>query len=61
MIEAGSTENIDRSLLWKRAMQKKDGSYDDVVLPVVEKIVSRHFVPKNHIFKHLIWFYLFES
>ncbi|KAL6319056.1 hypothetical protein AAG906_001529 [Vitis piasezkii] len=29
---------IDRSLLWKRAMQKKDGSYDDVVLPVVEKI-----------------------
>ncbi|RVW24082.1 hypothetical protein CK203_091324 [Vitis vinifera] len=38
MIEAGSTESIDRSLLWKRAMQKKDGSYDDVVLPVVEKI-----------------------
>ena len=61
MIEAGSTESIDRSLLWKRAMQKKDGSYDDVVLPVVEKIVSRHFVPINHIFKHLIWFYLFES
>ncbi|XP_059596859.1 uncharacterized protein LOC132254681 [Vitis vinifera] len=38
MIEAGSIESIDRSLLWKRAMQKKDGSYDDVVLPVVEKI-----------------------
>ncbi|WJZ95437.1 hypothetical protein VitviT2T_014208 [Vitis vinifera] len=38
MIEAGSTESIDRSLLWKRAMQKKDGSYDDVVLPIVEKI-----------------------
>ncbi|RVW87691.1 hypothetical protein CK203_057234 [Vitis vinifera] len=40
MIEAGSTKSIDRSLLWKRAMRKKDGSYDDVVLPVVEKIVK---------------------
>ncbi|KAL6333211.1 hypothetical protein AAG906_028394 [Vitis piasezkii] len=40
MIEVGSTESIDKSLLWKRAMQKKkkNGSYDDVVIPVVEKI-----------------------
>ncbi|RVX11382.1 hypothetical protein CK203_019588 [Vitis vinifera] len=38
IIEVGSIESIDRSLLWKRAMQKKNGSYDDVVILVVEKI-----------------------
>ena len=38
------TEIIDRSTLWKKAMEKKDGTYDEVVIPVVEKIVSIHFL-----------------
>ena len=61
MTEVGSIESIDRGLLWKRAMQRKDGNYDDVVIPIVEKIVSIHFVPKYCIFKHLFSFDLFES
>ena len=52
MTEIGSIKSIDRSLLWKRAMQRKYGNYDDVVIPIVEKIVSSHFIPKNRIFKH---------
>ena len=35
---------IDRSVLWKKAMEKKDGTYDEVVIPVVEKIVSISYV-----------------
>ena len=42
MAEVGSIENINRSLLWKKAMQKKDGYFDDVVTPIVENIVSNH-------------------
>ena len=45
MVEVGFIENIDRSLLWKRAMQKKDGNYDDVDITVVVKIVSNHSNP----------------
>ena len=40
----GFTKVIDRSILWKKAMEKKDGTYDEVVIPVVEKIVSMHYV-----------------
>ncbi|KAL6334208.1 hypothetical protein AAG906_006801 [Vitis piasezkii] len=38
MATTGYTEIIDRSILWKKAMEKKDGTYDEVVIPVVEKI-----------------------
>ncbi|RVW67500.1 hypothetical protein CK203_063103 [Vitis vinifera] len=38
MATSGYTEIIDRSILWKKAMEKKDGTYDEVVIPVVEKI-----------------------
>ncbi|RVW70679.1 hypothetical protein CK203_059005 [Vitis vinifera] len=34
----GYTEIIDRSILWKKTMEKKDGTYDEVVILVVEKI-----------------------
>lgn len=44
MATSGYTEIIDRSILWKKAMEKKDGTYDEVVIPVVEKIVSIHFL-----------------
>ena len=45
MAKVGFIENIDRSLLWKRAMQKKDDNYDDFVIPIVEKIVSNNLNP----------------
>ncbi|KAL6350653.1 hypothetical protein AAG906_028104 [Vitis piasezkii] len=38
MTTTGYTEIIDRSILWKKAMEKKYGNYDEVVIPVVEKI-----------------------
>ncbi|KAL6345336.1 hypothetical protein AAG906_015819 [Vitis piasezkii] len=38
MATTGYTEIIDRSILWKKAMEKKDGTYDEVVILVVEKI-----------------------
>ena len=41
---SGFTKVIDRSILWKKAMEKKYGTYDEVVIPVVEKIVSIHYV-----------------
>ena len=34
----------DIIILWKKAMEKKDGPYDEVVIPVEEKIVSISFV-----------------
>ena len=43
MVASGSTETIDRSILWKKAREKKDGTFDEVAIPVIEKIVSRHF------------------
>ena len=45
MIEVGSIESIDRSILWKKAMQKNDGNYDDVFVPIVGNIVSNHLNP----------------
>ena len=49
MATTGYIEIIDRSILWKKAMgkkamEKKDGTYDEVVIPMVEKIVSVHFL-----------------
>ena len=44
MATTSYTEIIDRSILWKKAIEKKDGTYDEVVIPVVEKIVSIHFL-----------------
>ncbi|RVW21442.1 hypothetical protein CK203_108825 [Vitis vinifera] len=38
MATTGYTEIIDRSILWKKAMEKKYGTYDEVVILVVEKI-----------------------
>ena len=48
MAKVGSIENINRSILWKKAMQKKkkNGSYDDMVIPIVGKIASNHFEPR---------------
>ena len=44
MAATGYTKIIDRSILWKKAMEKKNGTYDEVVILVVEKIVSIHFL-----------------
>ena len=44
MATTGYTEIIDRSILWNKAMEKKDDTYDEVVIPMVEKIVSIHFL-----------------
>ncbi|RVW13297.1 hypothetical protein CK203_103428 [Vitis vinifera] len=38
MAATGYIEIIDRSILWKKTMEKKDGTYDEVVIPVVDKI-----------------------
>ena len=43
MVASGLTETIDQSILWKKAREKKDGTFDEVAIPVIEKIVSRHF------------------
>ena len=43
MVASGLTETIDRSILWKKAREKKDGTFDEVAIPVIKKIVSRHF------------------
>ncbi|RVW20636.1 hypothetical protein CK203_109088 [Vitis vinifera] len=38
MVASGLTETIDRSILWKKAREKKDGTFDEVAIPVIEKI-----------------------
>ncbi|WJZ84537.1 hypothetical protein VitviT2T_004137 [Vitis vinifera] len=38
MVASGSTETIDRSILWKKAREKKDGTFDEVAIPVIEKV-----------------------
>ncbi|RVW43644.1 hypothetical protein CK203_097059 [Vitis vinifera] len=38
MVASGSTKTIDRSILWKKAREKKDGTFDEVAIPVIEKI-----------------------
>ncbi|XP_010652578.3 uncharacterized protein LOC104879870 [Vitis vinifera] len=38
MVASGSTETIDRSILWKKAREKKDDTFDEVAIPVIEKI-----------------------
>ena len=43
MVASGSTETIDRSILWKKAREKKDDTFDEVAIPVIEKIVSGFF------------------
>ena len=45
MVASGSTETIDRSILWKKAREKKDDTFDEVAIPVIEKIVSGYFQP----------------
>ena len=50
MVASGSTETIDRSILWKKAREKKDGTFDEVAIPVIEKIVSEYFQPQFHLF-----------
>ena len=44
MVATGFTKVNDISILWKKAMEKKDDTYDEVVIPVVEKIVSISYV-----------------
>ena len=43
MVASGSTETIDRSILWKKTREKKDDTFDEVAIPVIEKIVSGFF------------------
>ena len=43
MVVSGLTETIDRSILWKKTREKKDDTFGEVAIPVIEKIVSRHF------------------
>ena len=50
MVEAGSIESIDMSILWKKAVQNQDVSYIDVVVPIVGKIVNNHL----NLFIHFI-------
>ncbi|RVW93716.1 hypothetical protein CK203_043419 [Vitis vinifera] len=38
MVASGLTETIDRSILWKKAREKKDDTFDEVDIPVIEKI-----------------------
>ena len=42
MVASGSTETIDRSILWKEAREKKDDTFDEVAISVIEKIVSEY-------------------
>ena len=44
MATIGYTKIIDGSILWKKETEKKYGTYDEVVILVVEKIVSIHFL-----------------
>lgn len=39
----GSDDEIDRGYMWKKAHVPKDGTVDDNLKPVVEKIVSITF------------------
>eukprot|EP00261_Vitis_vinifera_P040777 XP_019082020.1 PREDICTED: uncharacterized protein LOC109124335 [Vitis vinifera] len=41
MVASGLTETIDRSILWKKAREKKDDTFDEVDIPVIEKIVRK--------------------
>ncbi|KAL6340566.1 hypothetical protein AAG906_010474 [Vitis piasezkii] len=41
MVASGLTKTIDRSILWKKAREKKDGTFDEVPIPVIEKIVRK--------------------
>ena len=43
MVASGLTETIDRIISWKKAREKKDGTFDEVAIPVIEKIVSGFF------------------
>ena len=45
MVASGSTETIDWSILWKKAREKKDDTFDEVAIPVIEKIVGGYFQP----------------
>ena len=45
MVASGSTETIDQSILWKKTREKKDGTFDEVAIPVIEKIVGGYFQP----------------
>ena len=42
MVTSGCNESTDRSILCKKARERKDGNYDEVVIPVVEKIVGSY-------------------
>ena len=44
MATTSYAEIINRSILWKKEMEKKYGTYDEVVIPMVEKIISIHFL-----------------
>ncbi|KAL6320496.1 hypothetical protein AAG906_007575 [Vitis piasezkii] len=55
MVASGSIETIDRSILWKKAREKKDGTFDEVAIPVIEKIYSgrvrakgKHYTPHQY-------------
>ncbi|RVW13108.1 hypothetical protein CK203_108685 [Vitis vinifera] len=38
MVASGLIETIDQSILWKKVREKKDGTFDEVAIPVIEKI-----------------------
>ncbi|KAL6347346.1 hypothetical protein AAG906_016813 [Vitis piasezkii] len=42
MVASGSIETIDHSILWKKTREKKDDTFDEVAIPVIEKI--KHWV-----------------
>ncbi|KAL6346950.1 hypothetical protein AAG906_006010 [Vitis piasezkii] len=41
MAASGSIETIDQSILWKKTREKKDGTFDEVAILVIEKIVRK--------------------
>ena len=45
MVASGLTKTIDQSILWKKVREKKDDTFDEVAISVIEKIVSGYFQP----------------
>ena len=50
----GCSESIDRSILWKKARERKDGNYEEVVIPVVKKIVGSYLLTKFSLFRQIL-------
>ena len=50
----GCSESIDRSNIWKKARERKDGNYEEVVIPVVKKILGSYLLTKFSLFRQIL-------